>query len=155
MGCLTGSHQLSAWFVKLALEHLVSPLTAIINNSILKLYFPCTLETSTYKPLPKSCHPSHGRPPASSVHLSSAIKGLWKLAASQIANFYTKKSLLRDTILSFYSSLGHTRQHAECCERREVTPVVLKNSLKACLLQNSDNQAVPARFFKECSWMAG
>lgn len=144
MGCLTGSHQLSAWFVKLALEHLVSPLTAIINNSILKLYFPCTLETSTYKPLPKSCHPSHGRPPASSVHLSSAIKGLWPISTP-------KKPLLRDTILSFYSSLGHTRQHAECCERREVTPVVLKNSLKACLLQNSDNQAVPARFFKECS----
>ena len=51
--CSTGPDQLPARFVKLAAEHLVGPITAIINNCISKLYFPHVWKVARISPTPK------------------------------------------------------------------------------------------------------
>ena len=53
MDCSTGTDQLPARFVKLAAEHLVGPITAIINNCISKLYFPHVWKVAHISPTPK------------------------------------------------------------------------------------------------------
>lgn len=136
--CSTGPDQLPARFVKLVAEHLAGPLTTIINNCISKLYFPRAWKLARISPIPKVDTPvteDYLRPVSILLVLSKVFE---KLVASQMTDFCSRESLLRDTISSFRKGhststvlLGIRDDLLSAMKRREVTLMVLADFSKA------------------------
>lgn len=136
--CSTGPDQLPARFVKLVAEHLAGPLTTIINNCISKLYFSRAWKLARISPIPKVDTPvteDDLRPVSILPVLSKVFE---KLVASQMTDFCSRESLLRDTISSFRKGhststvlLGTRDDLLSAMKRREVTLMVLADFSKA------------------------
>ena len=93
-------------FVKMVVDSIVGPLTAIINNCIRKYYFPKALKNARISPIPKVDQPKseeHFRPISILPTLSKVFE---KLVALQMTTFCESESVLRDTISSFRK--GHS-----------------------------------------------
>ena len=54
----TGADQIPTTFIKLAADHLVGPLTRIINGCITEVYFPKLWKIARVSPIPKVDNPS-------------------------------------------------------------------------------------------------
>ena len=127
-----------ARFVKLVSGHLACPLTTIINNCISKLYFPRAWKLARISPIPKVYTPvteDDLRPVSILPVLSKVFE---KLVASQMTDFCSRESLLRDTISSFRKGhststvlLGIRDDLLSAMKRREVTLMVLADFSKA------------------------
>lgn len=136
--CSNGPDQLPARFVKLAAGCMADPLTTIINNCISKLYFPHVWKIARVSPIPKVDTPvsdDHLRPVSILPILSKVFE---KLVASQMTDFCTRESLLRDTISSFRKGhststvlLGIRDDLLSAMKRKEVTLMVLADFSKA------------------------
>ncbi|PFX20980.1 putative RNA-directed DNA polymerase from transposon BS [Stylophora pistillata] len=136
--CSTGPDQLPARFVKLVARYLASSLTTIINNRISKLYFPHAWKLARISPIPNVDTPvseDHLRPVSI---LPVLCKVFEKLVASQMTDFCTRESLLKDTISSFRKGhststvlLGIRDDLFSAMKRKEVTLMVLADFSKA------------------------
>ena len=106
--CSTGYDQIPTNLLKLVLDTIASPLTNIINTSIIENIFPHQWKINKVSPIPKiNCPTDHDdyRPISILPVLSKVFE---RLMAKQICNFITTQCIYKDTMAGFRKSHSTT-----------------------------------------------